>query len=317
MADVNLGVLASTTLQNYHKTLSDNIFKKHALLDHLRQNDGTKMYDGGRQLVAPLMYASNSTVQSFSGTDELDITYQDGLDASTWDWKYYNVSITFSMEEKSKNRGKFQVINLLKAKIKQAEMSLSEDMNTTLITGSDAKDFVSLDTIVGTTTEAGGISGTTYSWWRANVDSTNETISFSDMRHIKNTCNLGNGGSNISLIITTQAIYEKLFALLTATYSYNLPTVGKETKRLVDASFNVLEFEGVPVAYDEAMPTGYMYMINKDNYKLGILEGYDFTTIDKGQPANQHVDVSHIVFAGAAFTDRRKSLGKLSGKTSA
>jgi len=317
MADVNLGVLASTTLSKYQKTLSDNIFKKHALLDHLRQNGGTKTFDGGRNLVAPLMYAANSTAQTFSGTDELDVTYQDGIDASSWDWKYYNVAISFSLEEKSKNRGKSQIINLLKAKIKQAEMSMSEMMNTDLLTGSTTKDFVSLDTIIGTTTTAGSISGTTYSWWRSTVDSTAETISFSDMRHTKNSANLGNGGSNVSLMLTTQAIYEKLFALLTATYSYNLPTVGKETKRMVDASFQVLEFEGVPVTFDESCPTGYMYMINKDNYKLGILDGYDFTTIDKGQPANQHVDISHIVFGGAAYTDRRASLGKLTGKTSA
>lgn len=314
MADVNLGLLASTTLQNYHKKLSDNIFKKHALLDHLRQNGGTKMFDGGRQLVAPLMYASNSTVQTFSGTDELDTTYQDGIDASTWDWKMYNVSITFSLDEKSKNRGKSQVVNLLKSKIKQAEMSLSETLNTDLISGSDTKGLVGLDTIIGTTSTAGGISGTTYSWWRSSVDSSAGTISFSEMRNTKNTCNNGNGGSNVSLILTTQTLFEDMFDQLTGTYRFN-PVATKETKRLADASFQVLEFEGVPVAYDESMTSGEVMFINKDNYKLGILEGYDFTNIEKGQPSNQHVDVTHIVFAGAAYTDRRSSLGKHTAKT--
>lgn len=314
MADVNLGLLASTTLQNYHKKLSDNIFKKHALLDHLRQNGGTKMYDGGRQLVAPLMYASNSTVQTFSGTDELDTTYQDGIDASTWDWKYYNVSITFSLDEKSKNRGKSQVINLLKSKIKQAEMSLSETLNSDLISGSDSKGLVGLDTIIGTTTTVGGISGTTYSWWRSSVDTSSNTVSFAEMRNTKNTCNNGNGGSNVSIIMTDQTLFEDMFSQLTSTYQFN-PVATRETKRLADASFQVLEFEGVPVAYDESMTSGEVMFINKDNYKLGILEGYDFTNIDKGQPSNQHVDVAHIVFAGAAFTDRRASLGKHTNKT--
>lgn len=314
MADVNLGVLASTTLQAYHKTLVDNIFKKHAILDHLRQNGGTKMYDGGRQLVAPLMYSTNSTVQTFSGTDELDVTYQDGIDASTWDWKYYNVAISFSLVEKSKNRGKSAIISLLKAKIKQAEMSLSERLNNDLINGDGSEEVYGLDTIIGTTTTVGGISGTAYSWWRSTVDSTSETVSFSDMRTTKNTCNNGNGGSNVSLIVTTQTLYEDLFSQLTNTYSYNVPN-SKETRRLVDASFEALEFEGVPVTYDEQMTSGEMLFINKDNYKLGILEGYDFVNIDKGQPANQHVDIAHIVFAGAAYTDRRASLGKMSGKT--
>lgn len=314
MADVNLGLLASTTLQNYHKKLVDNIFKKHALLDHLRQNGGTKTYDGGRQLVAPLMYGTNSTVKRFSGVDELDVTYQNGIDASTWDWKYYNVSISFSLEEKSKNRGKSQVVNLLKAKIRQAELSLSETLNSDLISGSNAKGIVGLDTIIGTTTEVGGINGTNYSWWRSPVEATAEAVSFAKMRNTKNTCNNGNGGSNVSLIITTQTLYEKMFALLTASYSFN-QIITKESRRMADASFEVLEFEGVPVTYDESATSGCIYFINKDNYKLGILEGYDFVNIDKGQPSNQHVDIAHIVFAGAAYTDRRASLGKHTGKT--
>jgi hypothetical protein len=314
MADVNLGVLASTTLDNYHDSLVDNIFKKHVLMDHLKQNGGTKTYDGGRKLVAPLMYGTNSTVQTFSGLDELDNTYQDGIDASEWDWKYYNVSITFSLEEKSKNRGKHAVINLLKAKIKQAEMAISEKINTDLISGSDAKGIVGLDTIIGTTTEVGEISGTTYSWWRSTVEATGETLSFARVRTAKNTANNGNGGSNVSLILTTQTLYEKMFALLTATYQFN-PVVTRETKRLADASFQVLEFEGVPVSYEESATTGVVYFINKDNYKLGILDGYNFVNIDKGQPVNQHVDIAHIVFGGAAYTDRRASLAKLTGKT--
>lgn len=314
MADVNLGYLASTTLKNYHRDMVDNIFAKHALLNHLRENGGTKMYDGGRSLVAPLMYGTNSTVQSFTGTDELDTTYQDGMDASEWDWKFYNVAITFTLEDKIKNRGKSQIVNLLKAKIKQAELSLAERLNNNMISGSATKDLVGLDSIIGTTSTVGSISGTTYSWWRSTVDSTAETLSFGDLRNAKNSANNGNGGSNVSLILTTQTLYEKMFALLTATYQFN-QIITKESRRMADASFEVLEFEGVPVTYDENATSGVVYLINKDNYKLGIQRGYDFRNIDVGQPTNQHVDVAHIVFSGAAYTDRRASLAKLSGKT--
>ena len=317
MADVNLGVMAATTLQNYHKKLVDNIFKKHALLDHLKNNGGTKMYDGGRQLVAPVMYGANTTAMRFSGVDTLDNTYQDGIDASTWDWKYYNVAISFSLEDKSKNRGKSQIINLLEGKIKQAELSLAEMLNTDLITGTETKGVVGLDTIIGTTTEVGGINGTTYTWWRSSVDSTSEGLSFADMRTAKNTANNGNGGSKVSLIVTTQTLYERIFALLTASYYMNSQLVTKESKRLADASFEAIEFEGVPVVYDEAVETGDMFFINVDNYKLGILEDLNFKVINKSEPTDQHVEITDIVFGGAAYTDRRASLAKLTAKTTA
>ncbi len=315
MADVNLGVLAATTLQNYHKKLVDNIFKKHALLDHLKANKGTKKYDGGRQLVAPVMYGTNSTAMRFSGTDTLDNTYQDGIDAATYDWKYYNVAVSFSLDDKSKNKGKSQIVNLLEGKIRQAELSLAEMLNLDLISGSNAKGIVGLDTLIGTTTTAGNISGTTYDWWRSTVDADAVTLSFADMRTAKNTANNGNGGSKISLIITTQALYERIFALLTASYVMNSQLSTREGKRLADASFEAIEFEGVPVVYDESVATGIMYMINKDNYKLGILEDLNFKVINKNEPTDQHVEITDIVFGGAAYTDRRASLAKMTGKT--
>jgi hypothetical protein len=294
----------------------DNIFKKHVVLDHLKQNGGTKMFTGGRQLVAPLMYGTNTTVQTFDGTDTLDTTYQEGIDAATYDWKFYNVAVAFTLVDKIKNRGKEAVLSLLKGKVTQAEMSLGEKINTDLLTGSDTKGLVGLATMTDATSTIGGISGSTYSWWQGNVDSTGETLSFADLRNIKNDCNNGNGGSKVSLILTSQTLYEKMFALLTATYQFN-PTqaASKEGKRLAEASFEVLEFEGVPVAYDEAMTSTSTYLINKDNYKLGILNDMNFEVVDKSQPYDQHVSIQHIVFGGAAFTDRRASLGALTAKT--
>jgi len=316
MADVNIGQLASTTLQKYQPKMVDNIFKKHVLLNHLKKNGGTPSFTGGPQLVAPLMYGTNSTVQTFDGTDTLDTAYQEGIDSATYDWKFYNVAVAFTLVDKIKNRGKEAVMSLLKGKITQAEKSLSEKINTDLISGTDSKGLVGLGTMISTSTTVGGISGSTYSWWRGNVDATAETLSFADLRTIKNSCNNGNGGSKVSMILSTQTLYEKMFALLTATYQFN-PTqaASKEGKRLAEASFETLEFEGTPVAYDESMTSGAVYLINKDNYKLGILKDMNFDVVDKSQPYDQHVSIQHIVFGGAAFTDRRASLGALTGKT--
>ena len=318
MADINIGQLAATTLQKYQPKLVDNVYKKHVVLNHLKANGGTKTYTGGRQLVAPLMYGTNSTVQTFDGTDTLDTTYQEGIDAAEYDWRFYNVAVAFTMVDKIKNKGKEQVLSLLKAKITQAELALSEKINSDMIDGTDAKGLQSFLTMSDATTSIGGISGATYSWWRGNIDSDAVTVSFSDMRNVKNSCQNGNGGSKVSLIVTTQAIYQKLFALLTATYSFN-PTQAatKEGKRLAEASFEMLEFEGIPVVYDEDMPTGAMFFLNKDNYKLGILSDANFAVIDKSQPSDQHVSIQHIVFGGATFTDRRSSLGQMTAKTSA
>lgn len=314
MANVNIGELAASTMEFYHKTFVDNIFKKHALMDHLKQGGGVKLYPGGRSIRVPLMYRTSTSTQRFSGTDTLDLTYQDTLDAAEYNYKMYNQSIVFTLEDELKNSGQPAVMSLLEAKIKQAEMSLSEAINTDLFSGTEADDdILGLDSIISTTSELGGISGTTYSWWQGNVDSSGETLSFSDMRTIKNSCNNGSGGSNVSIIVTTQTLFEKMHSLLTANYQMN-PIV-KESKRLADAGFTSLEFEGVPVVYDEAATSGSVYFINKDNFKLGIHKDANFARRKKAEPTDQHLAVEHIVLMAQTVVDRRKSLGLLSGKT--
>lgn len=316
MADINIGQLAATTMENYHDTMVDNIFQKHALLNHLRENGGTKMYDGGTKIRVPVMYGSNNTVKAFSGIDSLNLDYQEGIDSAEFDYKFYDVSVVFSLTDQLMNQGKSQVIDLLKGKIKQAELSLSERLNNDLYNGAaaDTKEVTGLDTIVEDSGTYGGINGTTYTWWRSYIDDTAEALSFSDMRTAKNTANNGNGGSKVSLIVTTQTLYEKFFSLLTASYQMN-PVMTKETKRLADASFTAVEFEGVPVTFDEACTAGSMFFINVDNFKLGIMNGADFKAVKKAEPADQHISVQHIVFGGNTVVDRRASLAALKNKT--
>ena len=234
MADVNIGQLASTTLQKYRPTLTDNIFKKNVLLNHMQENSGVKYEDGGRQIVEPLMYGTNSSVQAFSGTDTLDLTYQEGIDAAVYDWKMYNVSVVITKEDELKNKGTSMVKSLIKAKIMQAENSLMERINNDLFNGagSDAKELTGLQTAVGTGTY-GSIAGGTYSWWQSYVEATGGALSVAYIRTGMNTVNLGNGGKT-SIMVTTQTLHEKYESLLTATLQMQTATT-KEMKRLGDA----------------------------------------------------------------------------------
>lgn len=311
----NLAELAATTLEYYEPSLQDNIFKKHAVLDHLKQNGGTKTVDGGTKLRIPLMMATNGSTQTFSGMDTLNLDYQDTVDAAEVEWRFYNTSVVFTKTDEMKNRGKSQVISLLKAKITQAENSARERIANDLFNGTDAsEEIVGLDTVIGTGTYA-SIAGGTYTWWQSTVDATSETLSISDMRAAKNSANNGNGGSNVSIIVTTQTLFEKYQGLLTATYQMNQPAMTKESQRIADGGFTSVQFEGVPVVFDEQATSGSMYFLNVDNFKIYMLEGGDFKVQDANSPANQHIMVKHILFAGNTGTDRRASLAKLSNKT--
>lgn len=311
----NLSELAATTLEYYKPSLQDNIFKKHAVLDHLKENGGTKTVDGGTKLRLPLMHSTSDSGGYFSGMDPLNLNYQETVDAAEYEWRFFNQSIVITKTDEMKNRGESAVISLLEAKIQQAENSIRETLAGDIIDGTAASGEISgMDEAIGTGTY-GSIAGGTHTWWQSTVDSTSETLSIADMRNAKNSANNGNGGSNVSLIVTTQTLFEKYHGLLTATYQMNQPVPTAESKRIADAGFTSTEFEGVPIVYDEQATSGSMYFINVDNFKLYMLEGGDFQVEDANSPANQHIMVKHIVFAGNTGVDRRASLAKLTNKT--
>jgi len=140
MADVNLGVLLSTTLKNYRSTLVDNIFKSNAVFMMLKEKGAVKELDGGERIVQPLMYGKDTTAGSYSGYDPLDTTPQVGIDAAEYNWKQYAVSITISGEEERKNAGsKTRIIDLLEAKTNQAELSLREKLGEGLFSDGPGK----------------------------------------------------------------------------------------------------------------------------------------------------------------------------------
>lgn len=314
MADVNLGTLASTTLQNYSKTLNDNIFKENVLMNHLKENGGVEYKDGGRRIDVPLMYGTNGTVQTFTGAQELDVTPQTGIDTATYDWALYNVSVVFTKEEELKNSGKSQIIDLLKAKIMQAENSLKERFNNDLFNGVAASgEMVGLDTAIGTGTY-GGIAGATYTWWNAYVEATAGALSVADIRTGMNTVNNGAGGGKCSIMVTTQVLHQKYESLLSATLQYSTTTT-KEMKRIGDAGFYALGFRGVPVVYDEAATAGVFYFLNPQNLKITMHKDANFEVIKKGEPTNQHVSIQHIMAMAQVTINRRASLGKLTGRT--
>ena len=317
MSAINLGQLAATTLQKYRTKMADNIFKENVLLNHLMENGGVEYEDGGREIVVPLMYAENDTVMAFNGSDVLDTTPQEGIDAAVYQWKMYNVAVSFTKEDELKNSGRSAIIKLIKKKIMQAENSLKSRINKNLFdgAGSNAKEITGLQTAVAASGTYGAIDGTANTFWRSYVESTSTALTVAHLRTARNTVNKGEGGGKCSIIVTTQALHEKYEGLLAATLQMNPIMPSKETKRLGDAGFAALQYAGVPVVWDERCPTGEVYFLNAENLKLTIHKDANFEVIEKAEPANQHIMIRHVMVMLNTTVDRRASLGKLTAKT--
>ena len=122
--------ILSTTLKNYVPKLTDNIFSARPLFYALTNGQTIRRISGGQSIVVPVIYGTNSTAGSYSGTDEILTTAQTGISAAEYSWKQYAATVTINGIEEAQNNGEAQIIDLLEGKIFQTQETIIENMNT-------------------------------------------------------------------------------------------------------------------------------------------------------------------------------------------
>jgi hypothetical protein len=313
----NIGETLAAAMPRFEKTFKDQVFDETPLLNFMKANGGIETKSGGASYVqVPLLHATG-TSEWFAGTDSLNVTPVDTLDAAQFYWRNLNASITITLEDELNNSGKEQIVDLLDAKIMQAKLTISANLNESIYTGTGAesrKRIVGLQTLAGTGS-VGGINGATYADWRAYTEATATALTIAQIKTARNTINQGKGGSPVKIMVTTQTLFEKYESLLTPTYQMDPLVQSKEAQRLGDVGFTALSYAGIPMVFDLDVPSGEFYLLNAENLKLYVHEMANNKMSEANSPVDQHLTVRHIVMRCALGTNRRKSLGKLSAKT--
>jgi hypothetical protein len=267
------------------------------------------MLNGGTKIVEPLIYGQNSTVKSYSGYDTISLTPQDGISAAEYEWKQYAASIAISGIEEAKNNGEQEVINLLEAKIMQAEESLREGFNQMFFadgTGNGGKDWNGLGNLVEAGNTVGGIDSATEMWWKSYEENTAGALTLAQMATAYNSVSVGN--DHPDMLLTTQTLFEKYESLLQPQLRYT------DTKT-ADAGFQNLLFKAAPVTYDVHAPVGTMFFINSKYLTLVGHSGKWFENTPFVRPENMDARYALIMCYGNLTIRNRAKQGKLTAKT--
>jgi hypothetical protein len=310
--NANFDALLSTTLANYRKQLTDNIFTARPLTFFLTDKGRLRMVDGGTKIVEPLIYGQNSTVSSYSGYDTIGLTAQEGMSAAEYDWKQYAASIAISGIEEAKNNGEAAIINLLEAKIMQAEESMKEGFNQMFFgdgTGNSGKNWNGLANIVESGNTLGGINSATgqdNNWWRSYEENTAGALTLAQMSTAYNSVSVGN--DHPDMVLTTQTLFEKYESLLQPQLRYT-------DAKTADAGFQNLLFKAAPVAYDVHCTSGVMYFLNSKYLTLVGHTGKWFAQTDFVRPENMDARYALIMSYGNLTCRNRAKQGKLTAKT--
>ena len=292
----NFDAIGSTTISNYAKTFADNVTESNELLRYMKLKN-KHMLDGGKTIVKELMYGT-ANGGSYSGTDTMNITVPEGLTAAEYEWKQYYATIPITGEEEIKNAGKSELQSLLKARVKQAEIKMMNDLGEHIYldgTGNFGKNITGLAKYVSITPTVGVVGGIDRSvaanaFWRNYVDTVGSFATNGLAKLGTAVRALTRGKDRPHVIVMGSTIYGYLQATASNRAQFNNP-------KLADLNFAALKVEGIDVIYDPQCPPDRIYLLNLDYLQFNIHKDKNFITKPFVEPADQDYKVAKYLSA--------------------
>jgi hypothetical protein len=301
--------LVTTTLDLYRDELADNVTHHIPLLERLETKGNTDPAGGGVNLLENLMYAANSTVKWYSGLELLDVSQSDVLTSANFQWKELNANVVISGLDKAKNSGtKESVFNLVKSRIKVAELSLRNSVNDALFysnTENSGKSIGGLQFLVAdlpTSGVVGGIDRGGQTWWR------NQYYSFTTQSVTASATTIQHAMNTNYIAATRGRDVIDMFVGGTTYFSYYLESLQANQRFMSDATagagFKSLKFWGgaADVFYDASCSATRLYGLNSDYLHFRPHSDYNFVTLDEKASVNQDATVVPIYWKGNMTT---------------
>ena len=306
-ANSNFDAIVTTTLKNRTGKVADNVTANNSVLAELSRKGNIMLEDGGQSLVQELDFAENSTFSYYSGYEVLDITASDVISAAEYDWKQAAVSVVISGLDMRRNSGKNRMINLIAARVKNAENTMANNLSTGIFsdgTGSGGKEIGGLGLIVApspATGTVGGINRANFAFWR-NIayDASSDGGAAASASNIQAYMNAVwvqtvRGSDAPNLIAADNNYFNFFWESLTAIQ--RITTSDKAT-----SGFRSLEYNGpggsAPVVLDNGAGTDKMYLLNTDYLFFKVHKDANYAVSDDRVSNNQDAITKHILFMG-------------------
>lgn len=309
--------LVSTTFRKHAKEIKDNVSKNNALLRRIYDKGNVRREDGGLTIVAPLDYAENNTYQRYSGYDVLNVGASDVISAAEYQWRQIAINVVASGLELRTNSGDTRIINLVKARLKNAIRTFKNNFSADIYSdGTLANQINGLQALVadaGTGT-VGGIDSSTWTFWKNKVQSAAAPIQ--------------GGGAITPGPTTMESLMLPLWLALTRgddqpdlivmdnNYFTFFETSQTSIKRYTDetkanAGFVSLKYKGADVIFDggSGIPTNHAYFLNTDYLELVVHRDADMTVMDEMKPYNQDAAVVPVLWMGNLVCSNRSLQG--------
>jgi len=169
--------LDSVSKKYYDDTITQQIYEDDPFYAKVLKKQNVT-WSGGSKIQWPIRYTKLDTAQWFGPRDQIAYMGKETRTAAEQEWRYINAVTTIHMDEKIKNGGQGQIIDLVKDKTAE----LSEDMlnkycTAIYATSAAANAITPLSTIVDSAATFGGIAVADASEWASQEDGSTTELS--------------------------------------------------------------------------------------------------------------------------------------------
>jgi len=308
--------LVSTTFRKHRKEIKDNISNRNALYKYIMKKGNYRSEDGGLTIATPLDYAENATYQRYSDWDTLNIQASDVISAAEYQWRQIAINVVASGRELRINSGESRIINLAKARIKNAKRTFANNFSEDLYSDGTATNQINgLQAIIsdlGTGT-VGGIDSadSAYPFWQNQIfDASDESVTPSATT-IENSMMLP-----LWLGLDRGADDQPDLIVMDNTYYQYFETSQVSIKRYTSSSsanggFSTLKYKGADVLFDgnSGIPDTHGYFINTEYLGLCVHRDADMEIVEEQRPINQDGVVIPILWMGNLTCSNRNQQG--------
>jgi len=313
--------LVTTTFRKHSKQIKDNMSKNNALLARLDAK-GTRKEDGGLTIVEPLDYAANGTYQRYSGYDTLNVGASDVLSAAEYAWRQIAINVVASGLELRTNSGGSKIINLVKARMKNAIRTFKNNFSADVYSdGTLPNQIGGLQALVsdaGTGT-VGGIDSSVWAFWRSMVQSAaaplqgggaitpSGTAGIMESLMLPLWLAMVRGDDKPDLIVADNNYFSFYEQGLVSLKRYT----GEDPSGKATGGFTSLKYKTADVIFDggSGIPINHMYFLNTDYLDLVAHTDADLTIMDEMKPYNQDAAVVPILWMGNMVCSNRSQQG--------
>jgi hypothetical protein len=276
----------------------------------MRKRGNVRTEDGGLTIATPLDYAANGTYQRYSDWDTLNISASDVISAAEYQWRQIALNVVASGRELRINSGDTRIINLAKARIKNAIRTFNNSFSSDLYSsGSSSNQINGLQAIIAdtNTNTVGGIDANTWSFWR------NTVYDFSDSSVTASATTMESSMLTTWLQVDRGPDDQPDLIVMDNTYYTYFENSQVSLKRYNDRSsadggFVTLKYKHADVLFDgnSGIPTSHAYFINTNYLELVEHQDADLREMDEMRPINQDGVVIPILWMGNITCSNRK-----------